>query len=110
MVNREDCGFSTISSIQNNKIIQKGKFFHLQENVLPRERQSQPIPTQLIPGRREQGQRQTSSVEKSKQNSQAGRVPPRDLVYPAPSTWEAFTKYLKRAMKAESESEKKNPI
>lgn len=80
-VNREDCGFSTISSIKNNKLIQKGKCFRLQENVLPRERQSQPIPTQLIPGGGNQVKdkppvNQWKRANKTKQNWQAGRVSP----------------------------------
>lgn len=48
--------------------------------------------------------------EISKQTSQAGRAPHAawPAQHPAPGTREVFTKYLKRAMKAESESEKKN--
>lgn len=47
--------------------------------------------------------------EISKQTSQAGRAPHAawPAQRPAPGTREVFTKYLKRAMKAESESEKK---
>lgn len=59
-MNREKCGFCTFSSRQNNNNNNnnnnnknKGKFFHLQKNVLARERTNQPIPTQLTPRRRE---------------------------------------------------------
>lgn len=61
-VNREECGFSTFSSRQNNNnnniiIIIKRQVLSFAGKLLPTERWSQSIPTQLTFRRRERGQR-----------------------------------------------------
>lgn len=64
---------ASVPSVPVRIIIIKRQIFHLQENVLPRERQDQSIPTGLAPRGREGGQRQTPWVESANKNhGQAG--------------------------------------
>lgn len=64
---------ASVPSVPVRIIIIKRQIFHLQENVLPRERQDQSVPTGLAPRGREGGQRQTPWVESANKNhGQAG--------------------------------------